>query len=123
MQIDPESYCATSAATCSIKVGMHTQLRYLKVVKLEGFTKPEEEITLAERLQEIVTVDPLILATSDGNRWRSLEKDAENKSKQQRMGNLETLASQSSETKCSYKLVQEVKHKKELRLKHTHMGL
>ncbi|XP_031257625.1 F-box protein At2g39490-like [Pistacia vera] len=121
--IDPESYCATSAATCSIKVGMHTKLRYLKVVKFEGFTNQEEEITLAERLQEIVTVDPVILATSDGNRWWSLVNDAENKSKLQKMGKLETLASRSSETKCSYKLVEEVKHKKELLLEHTHMGL
>lgn len=110
MQIDAESYCTTSTATCSKKAGKHTKLRNLKVVKLEGFTNQEEEITLAERLQEIVTVDPLILATSDGIRWRSLVKDAE-------------MATQSSDTRCSYKFVQEVKHRKEFPIKHTQMGL
>ncbi|GLT88993.1 hypothetical protein SLE2022_069970 [Rubroshorea leprosula] len=72
--IDPRSYRIPHEAQCSNQVGKQNQLAGLKVVKLEGFTNQEAETLLAERLQEVVTVDPTILTKSDGICFRSLVK-------------------------------------------------
>ncbi|KAK4835249.1 hypothetical protein QYF36_007412 [Acer negundo] len=109
--IDPESFCTarTAATCCSLQAGKRTQLKHLKLIKLEGFTNQEHETEFAERLQELATANPLILVTSDGFCWQSFVKVVSDQSKHQ--------------SKRQYKLVQEVRDTKELLLKHAHMGL
>lgn len=93
------------------------------MVKLEGFLNQDDEIKFAEHLQEIITVDPLILATSDGICWRRLVIPSQShQSRQQGLSNMEMLAA-TQESKDSNKLVQEVKYKKGLLPKHAHMRL
>ena len=105
-----------SAATCSKQVGRYTKLQHLKVVKLEGFANQEDEILFAERLQDVVAVEPLILTTSDGICFRNLTKVPSHESHQQQ----ET--SPLSQEKYFYKFVQ-VKNTNELCPKHAHMSL
>lgn len=63
--IDPRSYTIPHEAKCSKQVGKQTKLRGLKVVKLEGFTNQEDEESFAERLKDVVVLDPMILTTSN----------------------------------------------------------
>lgn len=81
-----------STAACSKQVGTHSELGNLKVVKLEGFLNQNDEIKFAEHLQEIITVDPLILATSDGICWRRLVIPSQSQQTKQGVSNLEVLA-------------------------------
>ncbi|KAK2633755.1 hypothetical protein Ddye_028547 [Dipteronia dyeriana] len=108
--IDPESFCMTRTTNCcSLQAGKQTQLRHLKLIKLEGFTNQEHRTKFAESLQELATANPLILATADGFCWQSFVKVVSDQSKHP--------------SKMQYKLVQEVKDTKEFLLKHAHMGL
>ncbi|XVF83585.1 hypothetical protein PTKIN_Ptkin16aG0501200 [Pterospermum kingtungense] len=74
LTIDHNSYAMPSAASCSEQVGRYTKLQHLKVVKLEGFANQEDEILFAERLQDVVAVEPLILVAWDAICFRNLIK-------------------------------------------------
>ncbi|XP_062092729.1 F-box protein At2g39490-like [Humulus lupulus] len=65
--VDPQSYFMPRLSTISKKSTRHTELGHLKVVKLEGFKKQEDEITLIKKIKEQVTVEPLIIAASEEN--------------------------------------------------------
>ncbi|KAK3232238.1 hypothetical protein Dsin_004119 [Dipteronia sinensis] len=106
--IDPKSYQVLSPGTFFEE---NIRLKHLKVVKLDGFRSQEDEISLAEKLKEVFSVDPKIVATtttSNGNSWRSLVKVSE---------------LEEEEGSFCYKFVEEVKHINELCPKHPHMSL
>ncbi|XVF83574.1 hypothetical protein PTKIN_Ptkin16aG0500100 [Pterospermum kingtungense] len=115
-EIDHNSYAMPSAASCSKQVGRYTKLRHLKVVKLEGFANQEDEILFAERLQDVVAVEPLILIASDGICFRNFTKVPSHESHQP------DKTSPLLQEKYFYKFVQ-VKHINELCPKHAHMSL
>ncbi|XVF83589.1 hypothetical protein PTKIN_Ptkin16aG0501300 [Pterospermum kingtungense] len=115
-EIDHNSYAMPSAASCSKQVGRYTKLQHLKVVKLEGFANQEDEILFAERLQDVVAVEPLILIASDGICFRNLTKVPSHESHQP------DKTSPLLQEKYFYKFVQ-VKHINELCPKHAHMSL
>ncbi|XP_062154081.1 F-box protein At2g39490 isoform X3 [Alnus glutinosa] len=104
--IDPKSYCMPSTATYSKKVTRHSELGHLKVVKLEGFTNKEDEISLAENFTKLGAVEPLIIATTDGICLRSLVKAPLYQPKQQCRSNLERVAPWSHDRKYTYKFVE-----------------
>lgn len=111
--IDTKSYCLPSTATYSSKtVTRHSKLEHLKLVKLEGITNEEDEISLAGNLRKLAAKEPLIIATSDGICLRSLVKVPLSQPKQQ-----------SQERKYTYKFVEEKGDFSELYAKHVHMGL
>ncbi|XVF83573.1 hypothetical protein PTKIN_Ptkin16aG0500100 [Pterospermum kingtungense] len=116
LTIDHNSYAMPSAASCSKQVGRYTKLRHLKVVKLEGFANQEDEILFAERLQDVVAVEPLILIASDGICFRNFTKVPSHESHQP------DKTSPLLQEKYFYKFVQ-VKHINELCPKHAHMSL
>ncbi|XP_012081578.1 F-box protein At2g39490 [Jatropha curcas] len=107
--IDPKSYCVEKITSCSTEVaGRNTKLKHLKLVKLDGFVNQEDEILLAQHLGEIVTTEPLILASAVGISLRKLINDPFYQQKQKR--------------KSNYIFV-EVKDMNQLCLKHVHMVL
>lgn len=122
LQIDPKSYRMPSTATYSKKVTRHSELGHLKVVKLEGFTNQEDEISLAEHLTKLGALEPLIIATSDGICWRSLVKVPPNQPKQLCRSNLERVAPWSQDRKYTYKFVEVIGDISEVCPKHAHMG-
>ncbi|KAK0592890.1 hypothetical protein LWI29_027273 [Acer saccharum] len=106
--IDLKSYQVLSTGTFCAE---NTRLKHLKVVKLDGFRSQEDEISLAEKLKEVFSVEPKIVATtttSNGKSLRSLVKVFE---------------LEEEEGSFCYKFVEEVKHINELCPKHPHMGL
>lgn len=121
-QIDPKSYCMPSTATYSKNVTRHSEHGHLKVVKLEGFTNQEDEISLAEHFTKVGALEPLIIATSDGICLRSLEKVPLYQSKLQCRSNLENVASWSQDRKHTYKFVEVTGDISEVCPKHAHMG-
>jgi hypothetical protein len=122
IQIDPKSYCMPSTATYSKKVTRHSELGHLKVVKLEGFTNKEDEISLAENFTKLGAVEPLIIATTDGICLRSLVKAPLYQPKQQCRSNLERVAPWSHDRKYTYKFVEVIGDINEVCPKHAHMG-
>ncbi|KAF4351254.1 hypothetical protein G4B88_025746 [Cannabis sativa] len=62
--VDPQSYLVPRMSTVSKKCTRHTELGHLKVVKLEGFKKQEDEITLIKKIKELLTVEPLIIMSA-----------------------------------------------------------
>ncbi|XP_031270462.1 F-box protein At2g39490-like [Pistacia vera] len=73
--IDSKSDNVPSTAKISTKAIGHEKLEHLKAVKLEGFTNQEHEISLAKKLKEEFSVEPKVVAKSQGeNCWRSLTK-------------------------------------------------
>ncbi|XP_062096129.1 F-box protein At2g39490 [Humulus lupulus] len=74
--VDLQSYMVPRMSTTimSKKSTRKTQLGQLKVVKLEGFTKREDEIRLIENIKEIVTVvKSLIIIASSSEEEESLD--------------------------------------------------
>ncbi|KAE7996835.1 hypothetical protein FH972_001524 [Carpinus fangiana] len=120
--IDPKSYCMPSTATYSKKVTRHSEHGHLKVVKLEGFTNQEDEISLAEHFTKVGALEPLIIATSDGICLRSLVKVPLYQPKQQCRSNLEKVASWSQDRKPAYKFVEVTEDISEVCPNHAHMG-
>lgn len=76
LQIDEKSYCIPIMATCTKEVDRHTKLGHVKVVKLDGFTKQEDEISLLKHIRELVKVDPLTITSSNENCFRSSVKES-----------------------------------------------
>ncbi|XP_015876957.3 F-box protein At2g39490 [Ziziphus jujuba] len=74
--IDEKSYCIPIMATCTKEVDRHTKLGHVKVVKLDGFTKQEDEISLLKHIRELVKVDPLTITSSNENCFRSSVKES-----------------------------------------------
>ncbi|KAI9157114.1 hypothetical protein LWI28_017169 [Acer negundo] len=107
--IDPKSYQVLGTGTFFPEITRHTGLEKLRVVKLDGFRSQEDEISLAEKLKEVFSAEPKIVATaSNGNSLRRLVKVTE---------------LEEEEGSFCYKFVEEVKHINELCPKHPHMGL
>lgn len=106
LQIDPKSYGVASTTTYSKQVTRHSELKHLKRVKLEGFTNQEDEILLAIYLRNLVAVEPLIIATSDGINLRSLVKVPLHQPMQHSGSNLETAARWSEDRKYAYKFLE-----------------
>ncbi|XP_022764548.1 F-box protein At2g39490-like [Durio zibethinus] len=113
--IDHNSYVMPSAATCSKQVGRYKKLQHLKLVKLEGFANQDDEISFAERLQDVVAVEPLILTTADGMCFRNLTKISSHESHEP-----EESPSPISQERYSYMFVQ-VQNINEFCPKHAHM--
>ncbi|XP_034703320.1 F-box protein At2g39490-like isoform X1 [Vitis riparia] len=72
--IDPTSYCNPSRGHCrfwmeySSRVASNTRLVNLRMVKMEGFTNPEDERLLAEYLLEkVVSTEPIIITAPKEN--------------------------------------------------------
>lgn len=65
MQVDPQSYQTPRMTTMFKKSTRCTELGKLKMVKLEGFKNQEDEITLLKHIKELVTVEPLFIASSE----------------------------------------------------------
>ncbi|KAJ9684180.1 hypothetical protein PVL29_016594 [Vitis rotundifolia] len=59
---------------CLSEVPPHTRLNHLKFIKLEGVVKEEDQISLAENLLEVVTMEPLVIAKSHDNHLSKLVK-------------------------------------------------
>ncbi|XVF23834.1 hypothetical protein REPUB_Repub13aG0073800 [Reevesia pubescens] len=64
--IDPNSYSTTYINMSLMKIKGSTELKHLKVVKLEGFENEEDEIILAKLLKEEFQAEPLIMTKWDG---------------------------------------------------------
>ncbi|XP_002531979.2 F-box protein At2g39490 [Ricinus communis] len=121
--IDPKSYYMERTATCSIQAGRNTKLKHLKMVKLDRFSNEADEIHLAKCLQQIITSEPLIFASSNGSCMRRLIHDPLHQLKQKGIGSLEVAAgAPGHETKFSYTSV-EVRDMNQLCPKHVHMDL
>ncbi|TYH00254.1 hypothetical protein ES288_A10G259800v1 [Gossypium darwinii] len=116
-EIDHNSYVMPNATKCSKQVSRCTKLQHLKVVKLEGFDNQDNEILLMERLRDIITVEPLILSTSNGICLPNLIRVPSHDSHSRTMSH--SLVSQEM---YSYKFVQ-VKHNNQLCPKHGHISL
>ncbi|OMO96989.1 hypothetical protein COLO4_14928 [Corchorus olitorius] len=72
--IDPSSYGVSGTYWYPQKVPWTSSRKNLKVVKLEGFAKEEDEILLAMKLKEVFSAEPLIIAKSDQACLRRLVK-------------------------------------------------
>ncbi|KAL5733297.1 hypothetical protein ACOSQ2_032989 [Xanthoceras sorbifolium] len=106
--IDRKSYQVSGTGTPFAEYTRDIRLKHLKVVKLDGFRSQEDEISLAEKLREVFSAEPKIVATSNGNSWRSL---------------LKVSGLQEGSSSLCYKFVEVVKHINELCPKHPHIGL
>ncbi|KAG4181225.1 hypothetical protein ERO13_A10G213733v2 [Gossypium hirsutum] len=128
-EIDHNSYVTPNATKCykqggSKGAGAHatplsscTKLQHLKVVKLEGFDNQDNEILLMKRLRDVITVEPLILSTSDGICLRNLIRVSSHDSHPPTVPH-----SFVPQEIYSYKFVQ-VKHNNQLCPKHGHISL
>ncbi|KAJ8758687.1 hypothetical protein K2173_000408 [Erythroxylum novogranatense] len=117
--IDPKTYHLESTTNYSIQVGKTTELRHLKLIKLEGFLNQEMNILIAKRLSSTIANEPLILSSSssDGTCLRRLNKIASHKATQSGVSSLKT-----EEHKWFYEFV-EASDTGDLNLKHPHMTL
>ncbi|KAJ8765960.1 hypothetical protein K2173_020476 [Erythroxylum novogranatense] len=116
--IDPKTYHLESTTNYAIQAGKTTQLRHLKLVKLEGFPNIGMEILLSKRLREFVISEPLILSSSsEGTSLQRLSKIPLHKTIPNKVGNFET-----QEHKWFYEFV-ELSDLSHINLKHLHMGL
>ncbi|KAL4290939.1 hypothetical protein GQ457_14G023420 [Hibiscus cannabinus] len=117
--IDHNSYVMPTATTCSKQMSRSTKLQHLKVVKLEGFAAKEDEISLVERLRDVIAVEPLVLSASDGICFRDSIKVPSCDSHRPKASH-----SLPSQELCCHKFVQ-VEDSNQLcpNSKHPHMGL
>ncbi|XP_061372273.1 F-box protein At2g39490-like [Gastrolobium bilobum] len=65
--IDPKSYLAPRSNSCLIQATKYTELEHLKLIKFMGFTSPEDEISMAKQLIQLVKGKPPKIETSKGS--------------------------------------------------------
>ena len=67
MQTDPESYSIRRSNSCLMQAAKCTKLEHLKLIKFTSFTSRENEISMAEKLTQLVKGKPPNIKASDGS--------------------------------------------------------
>ncbi|XP_054783539.1 F-box protein At2g39490 isoform X2 [Prosopis cineraria] len=66
-RVDPESYFTSNPASSLKEATKYKKLEHLRLVKLMGFTRKEDEISLAKDLVQLVKAKPSRIEASDGS--------------------------------------------------------